>query len=165
MKRAMFIALAALGVWLPAVTFYPTPVLAEDCLPECMHTHGCWGGGMSETYCRLELIDCQQMCNAKTQRSYGAIAYSTKDNACGWANGWNSQKKAEQVALDDCSKRGPGCKSIVWYSKGCGAVAADGNIVTWGTDSTKQQAEYRAMDECKKEGGKKCALQASQCTP
>jgi hypothetical protein len=120
---------------------------------------------MSETYCRLELIDCQQMCNAKTQRSYGAIAYSTKDKACFWANGWNSQKKAEQVALDNCSKQGPGCKSIVWYSKGGGAVAADGNIVTWGTDSTKQKAENRAMDECKKEGGKKCALQTSQCTP
>jgi predicted house-cleaning NTP pyrophosphatase (Maf/HAM1 superfamily) len=115
-------------------------------------------------YCGLKLVDCKQQCNKPYQKSYGAIAYSSKNKAWGTSNGWNSQGKAEQVALDNCSQRGPGCKRVVWFYNNCAAVAADGDIVTWGTDSSKPRAGEHALDQCKKSGGKKCELQTSTCS-
>jgi hypothetical protein len=103
-------------------------------------------------------------CRQSSQKSYGAIAYSAKDKGCGWSFGWNSQSKAEQVALDNCSKRGSQCKGIVWFSNSCGAVASDGDIVTWGQASAKRTAEQSALEKCIKAGGKKCAVEISQCS-
>jgi hypothetical protein len=136
----------------------------QDCMSECMHEAGCWGGGNSPTGCAVALPNCQAKCRQSSQKSYGAIAYSKKTKTCGWSYDWGSQQKAEQVAVDNCSKHGPGCEVIVWYANNCGAVAVDGTIVTWGTDWTKQRAGARALDQCKKTGGKKCELQTAQCS-
>jgi Domain of unknown function (DUF4189) len=52
----------------------------------------------------------------------------------------------------------------MWYNRECGALAADGEKVGWGTSSVKQTADQRALAECAKSGGKKCAIQVSQCS-
>jgi hypothetical protein len=75
-----------------------------------------------------------------------------------------SRRLRAGVAVDNCSKHGSACKSIVWYYNSCAAVAADGNIVTWGRGSAKQKAEQTALAECAKADGKKCAIQVSQCS-
>jgi hypothetical protein len=133
-----------------------------------MYAHNCWqgaGDSSTESYCRQVETTCESTCRQRNQKSYGAIAYSAKDKAWGWSHGWNSQSQAEKVALDNCSQHGSECKAIVWYYNGCGAVAADGNTVTWGQDSFQKKAEQSALDKCTRAGGKQCAIKTSQCSP
>ncbi len=149
------------------LTFYATYAPAGECLPDCMRAHNCWNmyGGMSQAYCSGILPSCQMNCRQSSQgESFGAIAYSAKDKGAGWSFGWNSESKAEQVALDNCSKHGSQCKVLVWYRNSCGAVAADGDIVAWGQASAKRTAEQSALDKCGKAGGKKCAIETAQCS-
>jgi hypothetical protein len=114
--------------------------------------------------CNDQQHRCQIQCDGQNKKSYGAIAYSKKDQGVGWSYGWNEVSKAKKVALDNCSKHGSGCEIWVWYANSCGAVAADGKIVTWGSAAAKQSADQRALAECAKAGGKKCVIQASQCS-
>jgi hypothetical protein len=113
-------------------------------------------------WCIATRAKCERMCADK--KVYGAIAYSARDKGAGWSYGWDDQGTAEKVALSNCSKRGTACKLVIWFYNSCGAVAADGSIVTWGRDSRKAGAQQIALDECVKAGGNKCALQASQCS-
>ena len=96
-------------------------------------------------YCSVLYPGCLQSCRESNQKSYPAIAYSAKDKGCGWSYGYDSQGKAEKVAVDNCSHHGSACKSIVWYAN-------------------KQRAAQRALDQCAKDGGKNCTLQTSQCS-
>ncbi|HEY3739736.1 MAG TPA: DUF4189 domain-containing protein [Bryobacteraceae bacterium] len=97
-------------------------------------------------------------------KSWGAIAYSQKDKGVGWSHGYAELAKAKKVALDRCSDTGKTCKLWIWYADSCGALAVDGRIVTWGTSSTRKNANQRALDECAKAGGRKCTVQVSQCS-
>jgi hypothetical protein len=97
-------------------------------------------------------------CLSDCMRAHNCSGSGTSQSYC------SDVSKAEQVALENCSKHSAGCKPVFWFFNKCGALAADGNIVAWGTDTAKSGAERRAMDECRKQGGKKCALQASQCS-
>ena len=147
--------------------FYAASARAGECLSDCMHAHNCWKmyGGASQIYCSGTLSLCQEQCRQSNQeKAYGAIAYSAKDKGAGWSYGWNSESKAEQVALDNCSKHGSQCKVIVWYRDSCGAVVTDGDIVTWGQASAKRTASQSALDKCIKAGGKKCAVETAQCS-
>jgi len=134
---------------------------AGSCLYECQGPI-CSDFSNNTDMCLELRAKCQRICSEK--RSYGAIAYSAKDKGAGWSHGWDDQSKAQRVALDKCSERGSACKVIMWYYNSCGAVAADGDIVTWGRDSTIQMAQQTALRECVKAGGKKCAIQVSQCS-
>lgn len=138
-----------------------TSMAGGDCLYECEGPI-CADFSNNSPMCLEIRAKCQNTCSNK--RSYGAIAYSAKDKGAGWSYGWNDQSKAQKVGLDNCSAHGSACKSIVWYYNSCAAVAADGNIVTWGRDSTKRRAQQTALSECTKAGGKKCAIEVSQCS-
>jgi hypothetical protein len=140
-------------------TFYAT----ADCFSNCMAY--CWNGG-SETdpeYCRDALYRCHIEC--EVGNSYGAIAYSAKDQGVGWSRGSDDLSKAKKAAMDNCAARGSACKLLVWFNNSCGALATDGNIVRWGTALVKHNADQRALAECKKAAGKECAIQASVCSP
>lgn len=139
----------------------PTTNVAGDCLYECQGPI-CADFSNNTSMCLELRAKCQNTCS--NRRSYGAIAYSAKDKGVGWLYGWDDQNKAQKVALDKCSKHGSACKLIMWYYNSCGAVAADGNIVTLGRDSTKIKAQQTTLSECTKAGGKKCAIQVSQCS-
>ena len=156
----LLLVILALGIR-PSRT---TSAVGEDaghCLYECQ---GPICSNFSNTYdfCRELRAKCQATCSG--QKSWGAIAYSTKDKGAGWSYGWNDLSKAKKEALDNCAKHGTACKLWAWYNNSCGAIAADGNIVTWGTASVKANADQRALLECKKAGGKKCAIEVSQCS-
>ena len=112
--------------------------------------------------CQSLRAKCEASCSNK--RSYGAIAYSVPDEGFGWSNGWDYQDQAEKTALANCSQNGTKCEIVVWFYNSCGAVAADGKIVTWGQDSNKGKAEQSALDECVKKGGSKCEMIVSRCS-
>jgi hypothetical protein len=143
-----------------------THARAGDCVVDCMNRSGCWSGGSvsNPQMCNDQLHRCNIQCEGQNQKTFGAIAYSAADKGYGWSHGWNDLSKAKKVALDNCSEHGSACKLWVWYENSCGALAADGKIVTWGTASAKQSANQRALAECARAGGKKCAIQVSQCS-
>ena len=78
--------------------------------------------------------------------------------------GFNNVEDAKKDALDRCNKNGKACKVWMYYENECGAIAADGNTVTWGTANLSENAEQRAMLECKKAGGKNCSIQVWSCS-
>jgi hypothetical protein len=123
---------------------------AGNCLYGC-ETSLCYDFSNKSDWCVNLRAKCERMCSNK--RSYGAIAYSATDGGYGWSYGWDDQKKAESVAMKNCSAHGSAYKSTVWYYNSCGAVAADGKIVTWGTHLVRQKAERIAMAKCAQAGG------------
>ena len=140
--------------------------ITADCVIDCMNRSGCWSGGSVSNpgMCHDQLHRCNIQCQGQSQKTFGAIAYSAKDKGSGWSHGWNDLDKAKKVAMENCSEHGSACKLWAWFENGCGAVAADGSVVTWGTASAKQTADQRALAECAKAGGKKCVIQVSHCS-
>jgi hypothetical protein len=138
-----------------------------DCFIQCMESSGCWSGGSVTTpdRCRNMPELCTIQCKGKANNSWGAIAYSRKDEAAGWSYEQGDKSTAERVALQNCVKQGGAkCQIEASFNHICGAIAADGDLVGWGTDATKPGAQQRAMAECGRAGGKKCAVQAWVCS-
>jgi hypothetical protein len=77
---------------------------------------------------------------------------------------WNTVEGAKKQAMDRCAVHGSACKLWAYFENECGAVAADGKIVTWGTAYLKENAQRRALAECQKAGGKNCAIAAWACS-
>ena len=139
----------------------PTSAVGADCLYECEGPI-CADFGNKADFCQEIRAKCQARCSGR--RWWGAIAYSAKDKGAGWSYEWNDLDGAKKQAMDRCKVRGAACKLMAWFENECGAVAADGNIATWGTAYLKQNAQQRALLECKKAGGKKCAIEAWACS-
>lgn len=157
--RAYLFVAAVLGLGLKQSG--PASVYGADCLYQCEGPL-CYDFSNHSTMCQEIRAKCQVKCSG--QKSYGAIAYSKKDKGWGFSFNWDSEPRAEKEAVKNCSAHGKACESIVWYYNGCGAVVADGDVVTYGRDNAKVRAEQIAMSECKKAGGKNCVLQTSQCS-
>jgi hypothetical protein len=98
--------------------------------------------------------------------SFGAIAYGRQSQAFGYSHGWDSQAKAEGVAMQNCGKHGTDCEVIVWFERKCGAVAArgDSKAVYWGLGNTPVEARKVAMDNCAKDNGRDCEVKVSHCS-
>ena len=139
-----------------------------DCYRECMDVASC-GSSMDSSYCSAIQGRCAADCRDKgpggRSKNYGAIAYSTKNGAYGYSHGWTNNKKAEKVAVKNCSANGKGCKSRVWFYNSCGAVAADGGKVAWGQGSNTQEASKKALDKCKRGlFPRHCEVKVSHCS-
>jgi len=139
----------------------PNSAVGGDCLYECEGPI-CADYGNHADFCADLRAKCQARCSGR--RWWGAIAYSAKDKGFGWSTGWNDVSDAKKEALRRCAVQGTACKLWAWFENECGAVAADGNIVTWGTAYLKENAQRRALDECRKAGGKNCAIAAWACS-
>lgn len=133
-----------------------------DCLVECMQRSAFITGMTYDHKRELCVIQCKGQTAAP---QYGAIAYSRKDKLWGFTYNQNDRATAEKLALQYCVKQG-GAKCVIEASfhSICGAIAADGDLVTWGTGGTKLGAQERAEAQCKGLGGKKCESQASICS-
>jgi hypothetical protein len=134
---------------------------AGDCLWDCEGPI-CYDFSNKSSFCGDLRATCQARCSGR--RWWGAIAYSAKDKGYGWSADWNAESDAKQDALRRCSNQGAACKVVAVYENECGAVAADGNIVTWGTAYLRANAQQRALLECKKAGGKNCAIEVWACS-
>jgi hypothetical protein len=141
---------------------FTSTAAGADCMVECMQSSQMISG-MTYDH-KYEL--CQIRCKGQTAPpSYGAIAYSRKDMHWGVTYDQKDKATAENLALQYCVKQG-GAKCLIeasFYSV-CGAIAAAGDLVTWGTSGTKYNAEQIAVSQCTRLGGKNCAAQASICS-
>ena len=68
--------------------------------------------------------------------------------------------------MTNCKKHGDDCKLVLNFSNSCGAVAAVDKSGGFdiGQGASRGQAEYFAMDNCKKRsGGANCQVQVWSC--
>jgi hypothetical protein len=161
MKQRMKVLILLLVSTLARPTFISTAA-SESCVQTCMDRSQVITG-MTYDH-KYEL--CQIQCKGKTDPlSYGAIAYSRQDKHWGVAFNQSDKATAENLALQYCVKQG-GAKCLIEASfhNTCGAIAADGDKVTWGTSGTKLNAEQTAIAECVRLGNKNCAAKASICS-
>ena len=96
--------------------------------------------------------------------SWGAIAYSASDMKAGWSQGKSDRGSAEKEAMNTCSQRGKACVLRIAFNKQCGALAADRSFVGWATSTEARAAQQKAIEECTKNGGMKCALHVFFCS-
>jgi hypothetical protein len=72
--------------------------------------------------------------------TFGAISWSRRTGAQGYAWGYRSRVAAENRSLEECEIRaGTGdCRVLVWFRNACGSIAAtrDGAVGTgWGSNT------------------------------
>jgi hypothetical protein len=128
-----------------------------------MEISGCYSGRSQGCNNMPEL--CAIQCKGKPGDSWGAIAYSKKEKVSGFSYSQPERALAERTALKFCADAGgTACVVEAYYHNDCGAVAADGDRVTWGTANTKAGAVEGAMSECAKAGGKACRIAQSACS-
>jgi hypothetical protein len=141
---------------------YISTAAGQSCLLSCMDA----SAGISGMTYQHKYELCEIRCKGQADPpAYGAIAYSRKDKLWGFTYNQSDKATAEKLAFQNCVKQG-GAKCLIEASfhNICGAIAADGDTVAWGTSGTKLNAEQNALAACARAGGKKCAAQASICS-
>jgi hypothetical protein len=99
---------------------------------------------------------------ATTCLAEGALALG--NDRFGMSVGHRSRHEAEKIALEDC--RSSSCKVVMTYANECAALAFDGyDARGWGRDNSRQHAEHRALEECRKRSGHphRCEVRAARC--
>jgi len=94
---------------------------------------------------------------------FGAIAYSPRTGADGWAKDHPSRKAAERAAISACSKYADDCRTVVWFKNGCGAVSTSAKVYGWGWGKTQALADAEAMKACGKHASG-CKVKRQVCT-
>jgi hypothetical protein len=90
---------------------------------------------------------------------FGAIAVDRASGARGVSWDYPSRVAAETRAVSECGRRG--CRPVVWFRDGCGAVATNGSRLAWGVAPTKGRARALARKACDRSG---CRVIAWGCT-
>ena len=124
--------------------------------------------------CRSALSACSLSGTSRTNKpnspappratSWGAIAYSASDMKAGWSQGKSDRGSAEKEAMNICSQRGKACALRIAFNKQCGALAADRGFTGWATSTEPQEAQQKAVEQCTKNGGTRCALHIFFCS-
>jgi hypothetical protein len=159
MRQGARIPIVLSAVLLIQLTIVST-AFGDNCYSECVNRYNCYSshpfGGSS----------CYDLCRESCRPDgWGAIAYSWKDKIYGWSYALGDKHTAEQVAMQSCANaHGAGCILQASYFEACASVAADRDLVAWGTSDTKVKAQQRALKECSKIGGKNCLVEASVCS-
>ncbi len=84
---------------------------------------------------------------------FGAIAYSTKTGAYGYADGYGSRADAEKAALSKCNASD--ARVVVWCKDEYAAMAVgDNGAYGYGCAGSKEEAERLAQDYCRNHGGR-----------
>lgn len=95
----------------------------------------------------------------------GAVAYDAHTGRRGVSWHYDTQKKADAVALHDCNSAG--CKIILRFGpEKCGALATTANGKGWTTAIRDTLAEARsaALADCEKRGPTDhCAVRGAEC--
>ncbi len=95
---------------------------------------------------------------------YGAVAFDEKTAKYGF--GWNedTQKRADEAALQGCNSEG--CKVVIPVPpRKCAAFATAEKGNAWGGNvgATRDAAKLRALENCQKNTSGKCVLRGSAC--
>jgi hypothetical protein len=98
---------------------------------------------------------------AEAQRAakgpWGAIAYSTKTGAYGYAVDRTNKRDAETEAFRVC---GTNCDMLRTFHNGCAAVAARPKRVSSDTGASREIAQAKALRKC----GDNCKIAVWACT-
>lgn len=86
---------------------------------------------------------------AQAANHYGAIAFSQRTGAHGYAYDYGSRGAAQSRALQECARYGGGCVVAAWFRNACGALAV-GNGNGWGAEwgHSRGEAERLALQRC-----------------
>jgi len=106
---------------------------------------------------------CVELCAAPAFAGFGAIAYNPDSGNRGFAWNYETQQKADEIALRDC---GAGCKIVFRVRPGlCGALASAEKSEIWGgaTRPSVDAARLAALENCQKRTGAQCILRGSEC--
>jgi len=88
---------------------------------------------------------------------WGAIAYSTRTGAYGYAVDRTSKRDAETEAFRIC---GTNCDLLRTFRNGCGAVAVREKRVSSDIGASREIAEAKALRKC----GDQCKIAVWACT-
>lgn len=111
------------------------------------------------------LISLSLLGAAATARAAGALAIdNNRGSAYGFSHDYANMGDAERRALSECGRN---CRVVLRFQTGCGAYAADqssgSSVYGWGTASSRDAAQNRAREECRRAGGRNCVLRAWAC--
>lgn len=95
--------------------------------------------------------------------NFGAIAYSPKSGAHGWAKDHPTRAAAQKAALAACTKHAEDCRAAVWFKNGCGTLAVSEKVYGWGWGTTQQLADAEATKACSKRAAG-CKIAVQVCT-
>lgn len=98
---------------------------------------------------------------------FGAIAYSPSDKVYGYSHSWNNRQQARNKAWQKCRTRvgSPDCKVITVFNR-CGALAigkGGRNAFGGGKGQDRKIAKQRALNQCRKKGGRNCKAPVAVC--
>src|SRR5438876_8912920 len=95
---------------------------------------------------------------------YGAVAFDEKTAKYGFAWNEDTQKRADEAALQACNSEG--CKVVIPVPpRRCAALATGDKGTAWGghVDVSRDVAKLRALENCQKRTSGKCVLRGSDC--
>ena len=98
---------------------------------------------------------------------YGSIAYSPADGRSGYSYNYRSEREAVDVAMGYCRQDGGNsCRTAIWVSNGCGAVAIAGSYRNFVAANGKYrpEAESNALSRCQNHFRRACTIQVWVCT-
>lgn len=101
---------------------------------------------------------------APPHAGFGAVALDEMTAKYGFAWNEDSQKLADQAALQGCNSES--CKVVFPVpAHRCGALATGESGNAWGgnVNMTRDAAQLRALENCQKRTSGKCVLRGSEC--
>jgi hypothetical protein len=100
---------------------------------------------------------------SSAEEHYGAIAYSSRTKAHGWAKDYPARSAAEKAALANCAKHAEDCSAVLWFRNACGALATGPKGAGWAWAQAQEAADRGALTACAQHS-KACTVKQRVCT-
>ena len=103
--------------------------------------------------------------SAPPASAFGALAVGECDRH-GFSYDWPSEQQAKQVAIKHCVEKGDlYCEVVETVERACAGFAVSGACGPrgWGKGRTRNEAQQKAVEICKLNGGEECTLTAWVC--
>jgi hypothetical protein len=147
-------------------------IARADCASDCSARYfDCARGGNPDSCLAAQGV-CLNRCTLEGGPSgerHGAIAYSVRTQYHGYSYGYESEKAANDVAMQSCRRQDPGardCGIAVTFSNACGALARGekgAHGADWG--NTGREAAAKALQKCRaRGGGDSCKIDRQVCS-
>ncbi len=105
----------------------------------------------------LSFVACSAVAQKPPKALWGAIAYSTKTGAYGYAVDYATKRAAETEAFRIC---GTNCDLVRSFRNGCAAVATREKRIASDTGASREIAQAKALKKC----GDRCTIAVWACT-
>jgi hypothetical protein len=134
----------------------------------------CPRGGECQFKCEMIKKDVerfQERSPSSNPQNYGAIAFSKKTHAYGVDSNSLTQRRADSIAMSECTSNAGDCAVEVQFSNTCAALARTISpisgifMVKSAINSSKTLAQANALSACETESGQRCKPVTSECSP